>query len=217
MAIKFNSMQDCAIEMEKNGYQGMVELTITTCILTIISNDWLNDTLADNIKNILEEKSFFYEPVIPFYVKATIDENNIAKIKAIVPLTKDYFRRENYALVIEGKVFNGMSIADYTHAEINAKKKFFKCAKQLPHPDRFGFNIEINDIVSYHDVLWITEDVTNLRIRLHRLVWDDMKSCIVKYDVIGSDTIADPTETILVKSANPSKKLVLTDIDINKL
>ena len=100
---------------------------------------------------------------------------------------------------------------------LNAKKKFFKGTKQLPHPDRFGFNIEINDIVSYHDFLWITEDVTNLRIRLRRLVWDDKKSCLVKYDVIGSDTIADPTETILVKSADPSKKLALTDIDINKL
>lgn len=216
MVIKFNSMQDCAIEMEKNGYQGMVELTTTTYILSKISADELNDKLADNIKNILEEKSFFYEPVIPFCVKATIDEHSLAKIKAIVPLPKDYFRRENYALVIH--FFGGLSSSDYTDTEINTKKKFFKCTMQLPHPDMFGFNIEINDIVACHDVLWITEDVTNLRIRLHRLVWDDKKSCLVKYHVIGCDTlIANPTDTILVKSANPSKKLVMTDIDINKL
>jgi hypothetical protein len=218
MVIKMHSMQDCAIEIEKNGYQGQVELTTTTRILTKVSNDCLNDTLADNIKDILEDKSGFYEPVIPFCVKATIDEDNIAKVKAIVPLTKDYFRRENYALVLERQVFRGLTLADYAHTEITAKKKFFKSARQLPHPDEFGFNIEINDIVAYHDVLWITEDVTNLRIKLHRLVWNDKKSCLVKYDVIGSNKlIADPTETILVKSANPSKNLVLTGVDINKL
>ena len=214
MVIKLNSMQDCAIEMEKNGYRGLVELTATTCILTKVSNDSLNDALANNIKDILEEKSHLYEPIIPFWIKANIDENDITKVKAIVPITKNYFRDENYALATNHEVFKGITLSNYKSTEINVKKKFFKDAKQLPHPDRFGFNIEINDIVSCHDVLWITKDVTNLRIKLHRLCWDNKKSYLVKYN----DTlIADPTETILVKSANPSKKLVLTDVDINKL
>ena len=218
MVIKFNSMQDCAIEMENNGYQGMVELTVTTYMPTKISTDCLNDILAANIKDILEDRSSLYESVIPFYVKATIDEGRLAKLKAIVPLTKEYLRNENHLLVLEGRIFKDMLIPKYTQTEINTKKKFFKAAKQLPHPDQFGFNIEINDIVSCHDALWITEDITNLRIKLHRLVWDDKKSCLVKYDTIGFSTlIANSTDTILVKSANPSKRLILTDIDINKL